>query len=230
GIGFAIPINLAKQALEQLRSKGKVSRGWLGLTVKDISEAEAKLLGVDVRAGVVVTDLVPQGPSQIAGLNVGDVVARVNDEPVTNAQTMPSLIAKYLPGTAVTLQIIRQGKPETIQTVLGDLDDPNKTFVYPATTSIAPVLPKDIIGIDVRDIEKADKLGNKSGVLITNIHKDSAAFNLGLLRSDVITKINDSAIGNVDGFRKMIDKVARGEPLTFTVWRSGQERSFTLQK
>jgi serine protease Do len=110
GIGFAIPVNLARAVMEQILKQGKVSRGWLGVSIQDVTPVVARSFGLAELKGVLVGDVSPKSPAASAGLRRGDVILRVNDKPVDDSGHLRNLIAAIPAGTPVTLTIVRGGK------------------------------------------------------------------------------------------------------------------------
>lgn len=234
GIGFAIPVNALKRVMEQLITKGRVSRGWLGVIIKDVTQEDAKILGLNDPRGVLVTETSPGGPAAKAKIEAGDVIVKVDAQDVSDAHTLPGLIAEFKPGALVKITVIRAGKEKEIEAVLGDLDNPNKSFVYPLNNSddvnsATPVL-KGQIGVDVRPVEAADKTGKSSGLYITYIHGDSLAENLGLKKGDVIIDLNRKPVLAAGDFRAILDKVSSGGKVTMSIWRDGENMAFTFIK
>ncbi len=231
GIGFAIPINLAKQAVDQLMSKGEVTRGWLGVSIKDINFREAEELKINRKDGVLVTDVVPKGPAYRSGLRPGDVVTKVNGDSIKSAKMMPGLVAQFAPGSEVELTIIRNDKKYKVKALLGDLDNPNKSFIYPTESQVGMLTNKQkLIGIDVRDLEKDDHESIKSGVYVSNVHKNSLAAKVGLKRGDIIRKLNNNGISGVKEFKKKLKKIDLGDILKLDVARGDKKMYFAFQR
>jgi serine protease Do len=230
GMGFAIPIDMAKTVIDELLAKGKVTRGWLGISVKDINVEEAAVLNWDKEFGVLVTDIVPKGPSAKSGLQLGDVIMEIEGKQVSNARSMPGLVAKYLPGAKVKTAVWRSGKSRDINVVLGEMDDPNKAFIHPVASQASLLERQDIIGIDVRDLETGDLDKIKSGILVTRVHKDSQADKLEIKRGDVVVAINNNQISDVKEFRKRLKKIEKGELIKLDVSRGNKQLYFAFQR
>jgi len=231
GIGFAIPINMAKQVSGQLIQKGHVNRGWLGVSTKDINEAEAKALGVKQGDGVLIVDTVIGSPASKAGIRKNDIIIKVNEEEIKDAHKMSSVVAGFLPGSHVEIYLLREGRKYKASVVLGDLDNPNKAYVYP-TGSTIPLDSdnKGQIGIDVRDLEAGDHLKLTQGVIVTKVHSSSMAYQIGLKRGDIITKINGSSIPSVKDFRKKLKKIGKGEIVKVEIHRGNRQYYFAFKK
>lgn len=219
GIGFAIPINIAKSILGQLKT-GKVIRGWLGIMIQNITPELAKSFGVTVTKGVIVADVVKQGPSEKAGLKRGDIIQTLNGKAVENSGELSREIASFKPGTKVSLGIIRGGKQMTIPVTLGTLPSkmPGEKPLVPKTQSAW--------GITVQDLtpELTQTFGLKTGetgVVITKVQPNSAAAEAMLRPGDVIKEVNRQTIQNIGNWKEAIGKMKKDEPLLLLVERAG---------
>ncbi len=228
GIGFAIPASMVTEVLDQLINKGKVNRGWLGVSVRDLNVDEAKGQGNAV-GGVYVLDVVAGGPADKTGMAQGDLVIKLDGKAVVNKQMLPSLVAAHEPGTTVTLTVLRNGQEKTFAVILGDLDNPNMALAYPIDSQANQASPDAPIGIDVRDLEAADKVG-VPGVKVTRVHPNSVADMMGLARGDVITNLGGEAVTSVTDFKRMLGTLADGQVLKMAVWRGGKTIYFAFKK
>ena len=126
GIGFAIPINLAKELLPQLKAKGRVSRGWLGIAMASLTPEVAKKLGVPGRAGALVAEVAPRGPAAAAGVRAGDVIVAFQGRPIRRADELPRVTARTPVGARVELKLLRTGKETTVMVTLGELPEQSR--------------------------------------------------------------------------------------------------------
>jgi serine protease Do len=227
GIGFAIPSNLARQVLDQLIASGHVSRGWLGVSVKDLNDEEAKALAVDKNAGTFVFDVAPGSPADVAGIKTKDLVTKINGQPVVNAQAMPGLVAKYQPAAKITITVLRMGQEKIFDVTLGDLDNPDKSFVHTTTSQIDGA--KGQLGIDARDLEPTDKLGSV-GAVVTRVHSGSMAEVMGLMKGDVILSVNDRTIASLANFKAVFSAIASEEVIKLVVRRGRTDLVFLFRK
>ncbi len=201
GIGFAIPINIVKAVANQLATKGAVTRGWLGATIRE-SGNDPTRPQLATEQGALVIDLAPQGPAMRAGLRVGDLIIKVDNQNIQSGQELPRLVASHKPGEKITLTVQRERQTKNIEVVLGDLDNPDKLFSYALDKEESKQKPQqNEIGIDVRDIESSDSLLGQKGVLITKVRPESPAQAFGLERGDIITELNGVVVKNVQDFK-----------------------------
>ncbi len=198
-IGFAIPINMAKALLPQLKS-GKIVRGWLGVTVQNLTQALAKSFGLKITKGALVSDIIKDSPAQRAGLKRGDVIIEFNGKRVNSAHDLSRMVAQTTPGTNVTIGIIREGKQIEIQVKIGKKGEQTISAVVPASSrwgltvqNISPELVKQY------GLEKKEP-----GVLITYVRPNSPASNAGLQPGDIVKEIGRRKITDVRDYEKAI--------------------------
>lgn len=216
GIGFAIPINLVKTLLPQLK-EGKVIRGWLGVMIQDVTPDLAKSFNLSSEEGVLISDVMPDTPAEKAGLKRGDVVTKFNDTPVKDARSLSRLVAQTKPNTKVVLTVIRGGKPREIEVKLGEM---------PETASAAQKPQKDEIpfGLSVQDLtpELRRHFGlssSEEGILITGVEPGSPAEDAGLRAGDLIKEANRKPVNSVSEFKKVLAEQTGEEGLLLLVKR-----------
>ncbi len=219
GIGFAIPIDIAKSILGQLKT-GKVIRGWLGIMIQNITPELAKSFGIKVTKGVIVADVVKQGPAEQAGLKRGDIIQTLDGKDIENAGELSRRIAALKPGTEVSLGLIRNGKPLAVKVKLGTL--PSK---MPKAQGLAPKT-QSAWGITVQNLtpdlaRTFDLNAGEKGVVITKVQPDSAASDSMLRQGDVIKEVNREKIQNIRDWKQAIGKMQKDEPLLLLVERGG---------
>lgn len=228
GIGFAIPINLAKNIVTTLQNSGKIKRAWLGATVISVNDILAKKMKLTQKNGLVVTDVDPSGPSQNA-LKVNDIILSVNNSVAKDIKEFSTMLLSFRANDKVTFAILRQGQKQNVTVTLGDLDNPHKSYVAPVEISIKDLEPGKI-GIDVRPIETTDQLKITEGVYITKIHEQSLGEKLGLKRGDVIVAVNDVSIVAVKNLKKELKAIANNQNVILKIVRDGQEMTVNFQK
>src|SRR5262245_18049085 len=192
GIGFAIPIALAKEIVPQLKEKGHVTRGWLGVMIQKVTPDIAESLGLDESKGALVADVVKDGPAEAAGLKQGDVIIEFDGKPVSDSAEQPLLVARTSVGKAVTLTIIRDKKREKVSVTIAELKDEEELAQGPAGTS-------EDLGLAVQTLtaELAENLGlerNLKGVVVTQVDPSGPGGEAGLRRGDVILEVNRTPV------------------------------------
>ena len=197
GIGFAIPINMAKDVMDQLIQYGKVERGMLGVQVQTLTPELAQALKLAQNQGAVVMQVVPGSQAQKAGIKPNDVIMSVNGNPVASAQDVSNVIGLLRVGTPVTLGILRNGQQITIHAKIGNTQ----------SEQIASAEHPQLRGMTVSNLNESSPLyGQVKGVLVTGVDPNSEAYSAGLRQGDVITAVNREAVSNVAEFRKALDQ------------------------
>jgi serine protease Do len=213
GIGFAIPSNTAKHVMEDLIKTGKVSRGYLGVQVRSLSDAFAKQFKVPDLAGALVEDVTKGGPADKAGVKNGDVIRKMNGRTIDDSNQLTAMVTDMNPESAVTLDILRDGQPITIRMTLGERP---ADLSYTAGTGKAPT-EGALRGITVQNLtpEVRDQLGLSSdsrGVVITELDPSSPAAQAGLQQGDLIESINRHPVNSVQDFNRLAAE-AKGQTL-----------------
>lgn len=215
GIGFAIPINIAKTILKDLKEKGTVTRGWLGVMIQKITPELAKSFGLDSNEGALVGDVIPEGPADKAGIKRGDVIVRFNGHEIKNMETLPKVVAATRPNKVVDVEIVRNGKKKVLSVSIDLLKDPRELKVAKA----------DPLGMQVQDITpdiaKSLQLEDTVGVLVSDVTAGKSASESGVRRGDVITEVNRTPVRSLEDYNRIIAAVQKGSSVLFLVRRGG---------
>jgi serine protease Do len=232
GIGFAIPISLAKSVVPDLVEKGKVSRGFIGIGLQDINRSTADALDLPSTEGVLVREVEPGTPAEEAGVEIGDVITGFNGKKVVDGQGLMMMVATEDPGQAVTLDILRQGKRLTKNLTLADRD----MFVSRAGRQPPQEEEKDEewLGLQVststRDLAAQYSVKFKPGVIVLRVNPKSASEEGGLRAGDVIVKIDDQEIEDSDDYQRAVRALKdKKKAVLLLVYRNG-EPLFTAVK
>jgi serine protease Do len=212
GIGFAIPINLARNVMNQLVEHGKVTRGYLGVHIQDVTPALAKQFGLTQGGGVLIGDVSGDTPAAKAGLKSGDVVTELNGEPVSAANQLQVQISQMAPGTSVKMKVWRDGKSQDVTVTLGEL--PEKAEAAEPGQNSEGVLE----GVDVQNLTSdiAQQLNlpvTVKGVVVTQVDPSSAAAAAGLDRGMVIQEVNHKPVANISQFKQALTGANNGSVL-----------------
>ena len=238
GIGFSIPANAAKNVLAQLRSTGKIQRGWLGVRIQQVSDEIAETMGLDRPRGAMIAGMTDGGPAAKAGVQNGDVVVNFDGKPVADSRALPRLVADASIGKTVNIEVLRKGQrksmPITVQRLVEDekvasLD--NKTPAKPGAT--APKAPTTVnLGMSLAPVSPDSRRrfrlnGNVGGVVVTEVDADSPAGQKNIRPGDVITEVAQQKVTSPDevtakleaerkaGHKVVLLQVSRGGELTF---------------
>jgi serine protease Do len=206
GIGFAIPSNQAKFVYEQLKAKGKVIRGWLGVSISDVSrdKAKAQSLGFKGEWGVLVEQTFPKTPAH-EKLLPGDVIVELDGKPAKTLEDLRDKIARMAPGTDLKLKVVREGKNVEVTVKLGEQPDDVMALRTPLKTPATKDASTEAIGLRVSDItpelgEKFDLGDVRNGAVITSVDRRSVAAEAGLRPGDVITHVAGKPVKTADAF------------------------------
>jgi serine protease Do len=229
GIGFAIPIDLAKKVLDQLRKNGKVVRGWLGVRAQDLSATQAASLGVTRIAAdlAIVTEVADKSPAAEAGIKTGDVIVEFNGKAVPKSNEFPGVIADISPGQKVSLKILREKKEQTVAVRIGELGDE-------ADVNQQAEARDAELGLRVQRItpEAARRLGLSSakGVLVVEVQPGSPADLVGIEPADVIREVNQRVVSNVKDFERATRQGRRGDRILLLVQRGDNAVFFAVKR
>ena len=220
GIGFAIPVNLAKGVVTQLAQSGHVVRGWLGVAIQPVTPELAKSFNLSDPNGALVSTVLENSPAAKAGVKAGDVITEYDGRRVARAEDLPKAVADTTVGREVTLRIIRDGKPMTLRPVIAQLED--------KSTEVAAASPSDkpSLGVAVQSLTPAlaHELGLKDsrGVVIREVRDGSPAENAGLRAGDVISEVDRHQVASSTDLQQALQRHPKGSPLLLLVHREDQ--------
>ncbi len=218
GIGFAIPINLAKSVVTQLAESGHVVRGWLGVSVQRLTPELAKSFNLSNSNGALVASVVEGSPAMKAGLKAGDVITQYNGRPVARVDDLPRAVAETPVGHEVPLTVFREGKTLTLTAKIAQLAESHQKVA-------ADTKAKGSLGLSVESLTPslARQLGLKEdhGVLVRGVQDDSPAANAGVQPGDVIAEVDHHPVASVEEMKRVVDEHPKGTPILVLVHREG---------
>jgi serine protease Do len=218
GIGFAIPINMAKEVMQQLLENGRVVRGYLGVVIQTMSAELAGKFEVAENGGVLVGDILRGSPAENAGLKRGDVILDFAGRPVHKMQELQRLVASTRPGTPVRLKVLRDRQEQLVALEIGELNDPD-----PKTEATGSRFGLTLDTV-TKELVKQFNLKTDEGVVITNIESGSPGARDGLRKGDVILEIERTPVTTMDSFKNVISKLDPSDHVLLLILR--EERSF----
>jgi len=223
GIGFAIPSNMAKAIMDSLLKNGRVVRGFLGVSLQELTPALATSIGLKESKGALVADVVPGEPADQAGLKAGDVIVESNGKPVEDMMHFRNEIAETAPGASLSLKVWRNGKTLDLTLVVGEMQEKGEAGAKPEAAGEAE--DESPLGISARNLspDLAQRLNldpDARGVVITHVEPGSRADEAGLAEGDLIVSVNHVAVETVEGLRRAL-KQAKSGPILFALNRQG---------
>jgi serine protease Do len=222
-IGFAVPINMAKGILPQLRATGHVTRGWLGVVIQPVTKDLTEHLNLDEPTGALVSRVLPEGPAAEAGIEHRDVIVEFDGQPIHDWNELPRAVAATPVDKKVKVVVVRDGERKTFRVRVAKLEDPE------AQELAAPAVGSSVFGLRVQDLDRelADQLGvdEDHGVVVTEVEPGSAADDAKLRRGDIILEVDRSEIGSAEDLKRKLDEadakrgalllIRRGEATVF---------------
>ena len=227
GIGFATPINLVKSVLLPLKSKGKVTRGWLGVLIQQVSQDVADALQLNDARGALVADVMPGSPAAKAGFQRGDVILSFNGAKVQENDDLPLMVAETEVGKTVDVEVIRGGRTETLKALIEELNDEE------VETASGEESEETQLGLTVQeltpDIAKSLSIEETKGIVVSEVTPDSPANNAGLKRGDVILEVGSKPVNSMKEFRAETKDLKKSKPLLLLVRRADTTLFLTLK-
>lgn len=224
GVGFAIPSNMVRIVMESLIKRGKVIRGWLGVSIQPLTPALARQLGIKSDKGAVVSDVADGSPAEKAGIQQGDVIIEIDSKEVKDWAQLRNIVSNIAPGKTVNVKIIRDGAEKSLKVEIKEM--PSNIAAKGGT------LASEFKGVHVRNIPaEARKILNLparvKGVIVAEIEEGSPAEAV-LAANDVIMQINKKKIGNVEDYQKAVSSIKAGQDVLILVYRNGASIYITL--
>lgn len=228
GIGFAIPINMAKNVMDQILTKGKVVRGWLGVSIQNLSEDLAASFDYKGTDGALVGQVQEGTPAAKSGLKQGDIIVKFNDAPVKNVNELRNMVAATSPGKSVPVEVIRSGATKTIKATIGEL---------PANLDEDVVTPEDPLAQDIGvtlenltpEIARQIRTKRKDGVVVTSVVPGSVAEAGGLQPRDLIIEANGQPVAKVTDFTSIVTAERLKKGVRLLVENQGMTRFVFLR-
>lgn len=220
GIGFAIPINMAKTIVNQLKDKGEVTRGWLGVAIQDVTPELAEYYGLEQRKGVLVTQVFEGDPADQAGVRQNDIIISINDQPVATGRELSAIIANTPVGEKTKITLVRDGRQRTLTAVVAKREDQEVRAAVEQRES-------DALGLQVAELtpERAQQFGldkDESGVLVMDVENGGRAENAGVRAGDIIKGINRQKVDDLKSYQAIMKKADKNEPLLMLVLRRNE--------
>lgn len=230
GLSFAIPVDVAMDVVEQLKDDGAVRRGWLGVVIQEVNKDLAESFGLARPAGALVAQIMPEGPGAKGGLQVGDVILRLNDQEIIMSSDLPHAVGRLRPGTKASMQIMRDGKRQQLTVEIGALPDDDALASAAPSAPGAPAAADNRMGLAVVELTEEQKksLDLSSGVIVREVQPGPGAM-IGLRPGDVITNLNNRPIESAADFKKIAGDLPVNRSVSMRVIRQGRASYITFR-
>ena len=202
GIGFAIPINMAKEIAPQLQEKGHVTRGWLGVGIQEVTPELAKSFGIKEKKGALVAQVFSSSPAEKAGIERGDVILEFDGKEVADSKDLPRIVSSTPVGKSVTIKLSRNGKVLDRPVKVGEMEEKAEVAKAPSSNKSLGITVQNL----TPDIAKGLGLKKETGVVVTRVEPGSPAADAGIQTGDVIREVNRKPVKDVDDFVQKVEK------------------------
>jgi len=224
GIGFAIPINLARGVVEQLKEKGRVVRGWLGVMVQTVTPELAESFGLEQGKGALVADIEGGGPAEKAGIRKGDIILKFNGREIREMNELPLVVAQTAVGREVDLELLHEGKTISKKVVVGELKEEE-------SYAVAEEAGGEVLGMEVeeltRELARRYGLEETKGVVVTYVEDGGPADRAGIREGDVIIEVNRKPVESLDEYQRAVQAAKKGEKILLWIKR-GKTSQFVV--
>lgn len=224
GIGFAIPVNMAKSLLPQLK-KGKVVRGWLGVMIQEITAELKDKLRLQNEKGALVADITPGGPAEKAGIKRGDVIVSFDGKDIIEMKDLPFTVAATPVDKKVIVEVIRKGKKESLKVKVGELEEQREAEQAPEKRSFLGMTVEEI----TPEIARKFRLTEKLGIVVVQVEDNSPAGEAGIKPGDIVIEVDQEPVRDIGRYREMIRKYKKGDTILFLLKRRGATLYLTLK-
>jgi serine protease Do len=220
GVSFAIPIDYAMDVADQLRENGYVARGWLGVSIQEVTSELAEALGMEIPKGALVSQIIEDSPAEKSGLKEEDVILFFDGEEIFYSSDLPLTVGSIRPESKVNAMILRDGKKKTVQVTVGELPkDPALAFEN---------TQQNFLGLVVENQVKDNQRSSVEGVLVTSVDPEGIAYESGIRRGDIIYSLARTRIANVNEFKEVLSELDNQRRTTIGISRNGNKRILSL--
>ena len=218
GLSFAIPIEVAINVAEQLKSNGKVVRGWLGIVIQEVTKELSESFGMKNVKGALIAGIEKNSPAAIGGLLPGDVILKFNTNIINKSSDLPRFVGATKPDAKVPVEILRKGKVVTLRIKVGTIPSPKKVF-----DSRIKNQPNKFnrIGLALQNLtaEQKKKIGGRNGLLVADLK--GASLNAGMMKGDIILVVNNTPVKSIQAFNNNLRKIPKGKVIAVLLYRNG---------
>ena len=219
GLSFAIPINVSMNVVEQLKTKGYVSRGWLGILIQDVTSELAESFGMEKPTGALVARVLPESPAQKSGIKVGDVIVEYNGKEVVSSSALPPMVGSTQVGEEVQVKVIRDGDRKTLGIEIGELPKDEEIKLSQKDESQGDIEHRLGISVSKLTASQRQKLDiEDTGVYVEEVMKGPAQ-EAGIRPGDVILKLNGMDVDDIEHFNELVAELPTGKSVPVLIQR-----------
>ena len=233
GIGFAVPSNMARSIMEQLTKTGKVIRGWMGVSIQELSPELASQFATPDAKGILVSEVLEDSPAKRAGFERGDVIVEFDGKPVENPTQLRNMVAQTVIGKKITVKFLRDKRPKTVEVTIAE--QPKNMAQASGEEPGESAAPAGVLSdLDVRELtsDVASRFGlsaSEKGVVIVRVKSGGAAEEAGVREGDLILEVNRQAVANMKAYEKATAKLGKDQPVLLLIKRQGRTTYLTLK-
>ncbi len=213
GLSFAVPIDVAMEVVDQLKTGGKVARGWLGVMIQEVTPELAQSFGLDKPRGALVGQVLADSPAQQAGVKAGDIIVAFNGQPVPTSKDLPLMVGRTRPGASSPLTVIRDGKEQPLTVQIAELPEDTKL-----QQAIAEPSSRNRLGLIVTDLPAGKRKAGTQGVLVKEVDEGPAT-SAGIRPGDIIVRLNHVEVADTEQFADLVKALPTGRPIPVLIKR-----------
>lgn len=230
GLSFAIPMDVAMDVVEQIKTTGSVQRGWLGVVIQEVNKDLAESFELPKPAGALVAQIMPGGPADKGGLKVGDVIMAFNDQEISRSSDLPHAVGRVRPGTEASMVVMRDKSRKTLTMKIGSLPEDDNIASLGETESAAPSKTNNRLGVSVAELsaEQKKNLDIHTGVAVREVTKGPGAM-VGLRAGDIITNLDNQSVDSVGSFESIAKDLPSNRSVSMRVIRQGRASYITFR-
>jgi serine protease Do len=221
GLSFAIPAKVVENIIDQLKARGEVVRGWLGVSIQDVNKTLADSFDLDRPRGALIAQVGGGSPAERAGLESGDIIVEVDGESIEVSADLPHVVGLLAPGTIVDVTVIREGESKGLRVEIGALEADEVARIETSTNEPGVLR---VLGMTLRDAEEADDetaADVRGGAVVVDVEMASPAFEAGIRPNDIVTRFGRTAISRLDDMQQAVDKIDAGDSVPMRLTRQG---------
>ncbi len=225
GLSFAIPVEVAMDVVKQLKEKGQVSRGWLGVYIQEITHELAQSFDLDKPVGALVSQVIPDSPAEKAGIKAGDVILSLNGRKILDSSDLPPLVGRVPVGSTAQVEVLRDDREKTLKVVIEELPRDDQ----PVAQSSPKPAASNRMGVEVTELDAEDRKALGRGVLVRKVSPGGPAAQSGMRPGDVILQLDRKNVKNVADFRKKVANLPTGRMIPVLVHRQGADQFIVMK-